>query len=99
MINAKMARERTKSHENVPIEGVLTELQVYIEKACDRGEYSCRVPYPPVLIYNEELRSRVFSVLIKEGYEYKLDESASGHKYLTINWKMTTSQSYWYWES
>lgn len=95
MLNAKAARERTKSHENVPIEGVLTELQTYIEKACDRGEYSCRVSCPPILVYNEELRGRVFSALLKEGYEYKLDESASGHKYLTINWKLTTSQPYW----
>lgn len=95
MLNAKAARERTKNHENVVVGSVLADMQMYIEKACDEGEYSCRVPYFPILINNEELRSRVFSGLLKEGYEYKIDEDVSGNKYLIINWRMTTSQPYW----
>lgn len=94
MISAKVAQERAKNNADAPIEGVLAEIQVWIEDACDKGEFFCRIPYPCEL-YMDYIRRQVFSTLIDEGYAYKIDESVAGNKYLIITWEETTNQSYW----
>lgn len=94
MISAKVAQERSKNNSQVPIESVLAELQVWIEDACDKGDYSCRIPYPCEL-YMNYIRQEVFSTLRKEGYTYKIDDSIAGNKYLVISWEETTNQDYW----
>lgn len=94
MISAKIAQERSRNNSQAPIESVLAELQVWIEDACDKGEYSCRIPYPCEL-YMNYIRQEVFSTLHNEGYSYGIDESIAGNKYLIINWEETTNQSYW----
>jgi hypothetical protein len=94
MISAKIAQERSRNNSQAPIESVLAELQVWIEDACDKGEYSCRIPYPCEL-YMNYIRQEVFSTLRKEGYTYGTDESVAGCKYLVIKWEETTTQDYW----
>lgn len=94
MISAKVAQERSRNNSEVPVESVLADIQVWIEDACDKGEYSCRIPYPCEL-YMNYIRQKVFSILHNEGYAYGIDESVAGNKYLVITWEETTNQSYW----
>lgn len=87
MIDAKIARIRTENHAYVPAETVLADIQTWIEDACDRGQYFCRIPYPCDM-YAEGVRKTVHDTLLNLGYTYSVDDCAGG-KYLVVNWGST----------